>query len=431
MSRREGGLDWVHRPARLHATPEWYAGLRCHPAPPPRRAGRPAGGGAGRNRRGTTELRRPPRDDRRVRLAALRRGLRRPRGGLLQGRAAGHLALQQPVRCRLRAWSCSISGPATSVGLSWSTPGPPCSRHRHLSHQVGTSRPTTAACSGTPTTTATRPLAPIAPTRGRTGRVGGGPYGGGPCDEHNYTTGLLHYYYLTGDADARDAVLGLADWVINADDGRKNILGLLDPGPTGSASRTAEWGYHGPGRAPAIRSMPCSTAGSCRAIGPTWTRPRHSSAGRSIPEDDIAARGLLRTEARWSYTVYLSNLARYLAVKAEAGELDAMYAYARAGLIHYARLDAGARGSVLRPTRRARIPDGDLGGPGVPQSERLAAGRSPMPTSRSEAACWRGARNWPTAPGRIWSGSSPGMSPGQWPSSCVKGSSTRTTGPVP
>src|SRR5262249_1449394 len=27
----------------------------------------------------------------------------------------------------------------------------------------------------------------------------GQPAGGGPCAEHNYTTGLLHYYYLTGE----------------------------------------------------------------------------------------------------------------------------------------------------------------------------------------------------------------------------------------
>ena len=32
---------------------------------------------------------------------------------------------------------------------------------------------------------------------GRDGR----PYGGGPASEHNYATGLLHYYYLTGDPD--------------------------------------------------------------------------------------------------------------------------------------------------------------------------------------------------------------------------------------
>jgi len=73
-------------------------------------------------------------------------------------------------------------------------------------------------------------------------------YGGGPCNEHNYTTGLLHYYFLTGDPNARAAVLGLADWVVNMDDGRRNLLGLIDGGPTGRASCTRDLGYHGPGR---------------------------------------------------------------------------------------------------------------------------------------------------------------------------------------
>ena len=70
--------------------------------------------------------------------------------------------------------------------------------------------------------------------RGSLGRI----YGGGPCNEHNYTTGLLHYYYLTGDPEARDAVVGLADYVINMDDGSRNVLGLIDDGPTGLASST-------------------------------------------------------------------------------------------------------------------------------------------------------------------------------------------------
>src|SRR5690606_17587101 len=51
--------------------------------------------------------------------------------------------------------------------------------------------------------------------------------GGGPSSEHNYTSGLLGYYYLTGDRAARDAVIGLADWVITLDDGSKGLLGLL------------------------------------------------------------------------------------------------------------------------------------------------------------------------------------------------------------
>src|SRR5207247_1076621 len=61
-------------------------------------------------------------------------------------------------------------------------------------------------------------------------------YGGGPSSNHNYATGLLLYYHLTGDPTARDAVTELADWVIDQDDGAKTLFGLLDPAPTGLAS---------------------------------------------------------------------------------------------------------------------------------------------------------------------------------------------------
>ena len=107
---------------------------------------------------------------------------------------------------------------------------------------------TTAGSSGTPTTTGMLPPSThrcySRANRGSAGRR----YGGGPCNEHNYTTGLLHYYYLTGNPQARDTVLGLADWVIAMDDGRRTVLGLIDAGATGSASSTTEPGYHGPGR---------------------------------------------------------------------------------------------------------------------------------------------------------------------------------------
>src|SRR5262249_24444970 len=76
----------------------------------------------------------------------------------------------------------------------------------------------------------------------------GRPYGGGPCDEHNYTTGLLHFHYLTGDPAARDAVAGRAGWVLRMDAGTAAVFGLVDDGPTGLASCTAQADYHGPGR---------------------------------------------------------------------------------------------------------------------------------------------------------------------------------------
>jgi hypothetical protein len=55
------------------------------------------------------------------------------------------------------------------------------------------------------------------------------------------------------------------------------------------------------------------------------------------PHDDIAARELLDAERRWSYIVFMQALGRYLEHKAERGEIDGAYAYARASLLHYAR----------------------------------------------------------------------------------------------
>jgi hypothetical protein len=168
-------------------------------------------------------------------------------------------------------------------------------------------------------------------------RRGDRSYGGGPGSSHNFTTGLLHYYYQTGDPQARDAVLSLADWVVFMDDGRRNVLGLVDDGPTGHASTTADSDYHGPGRGPGL---------SVNALLDGWLlcgRREYLAKAEELirrcihPHEDVAARDLLDVEPRWSYTVFLSVLARYLRVKAEAGELDFGYAYAQASLVHYAR----------------------------------------------------------------------------------------------
>jgi YetA-like protein len=162
-------------------------------------------------------------------------------------------------------------------------------------------------------------------------------YGGGPSSSHNFTTGLLHYYYLTGDPLACAAVLDLTDWVVAMDDGTRHVLGLVDDGPTGLASCTGALEYHGPGR---------GAGNSINALLDAWllTGRRcylHQAevlVRRCVhPADDVAAHDLLNVEKRWSYTVFFVALARYLYLKAEAGELDRMYGYARASLLHYAR----------------------------------------------------------------------------------------------
>jgi YetA-like protein len=167
-------------------------------------------------------------------------------------------------------------------------------------------------------------------------RPAGQPYGGGPANEHNYTSGLLLYHYLTGNPEAAGAVVELADWVIHMDDGGKTWLGLVDDGPTGLASSTKEPGYHGPGR---------GAGNSINALLDAWTltgRRDYLAFAETLvrrcihPADDIAARDLLDVEARWSYTIFLAILAKYLDLKAAAGETDRMYAYAQASLTHYA-----------------------------------------------------------------------------------------------
>ncbi|PHR87931.1 MAG: hypothetical protein COA78_36860, partial [Blastopirellula sp.] len=72
--------------------------------------------------------------------------------------------------------------------------------------------------------------------------------GGGPGNEHNYASGLLLHYYLTGNTRFRDVVTQLADWVIAIDDGQQHPLGLALPSPTGASTSTRFEDFHGPGR---------------------------------------------------------------------------------------------------------------------------------------------------------------------------------------
>jgi hypothetical protein len=161
-------------------------------------------------------------------------------------------------------------------------------------------------------------------------------YGGGPSNEQNYTSGLLHYYYLTGDETAREAVLSLANWVIAMDDGSQRSLGIFDRRPTGLSSSTASREYHGPGR---------GAGNSINALLDAYVLTRDEryfvKAEQLIrrcvyPRDDIKSRNLDDPEHRWSYLVFLQVLGKYLECKIDKREIDYMYAYAQASLLHYA-----------------------------------------------------------------------------------------------
>jgi hypothetical protein len=227
----------------------------------------------------------------------------------------------------------------------------------------------------------------------------GQPYGGGPGNEHNYTTGLLHYYYHTGDPLAREAVLSLANWVVTRDDGTRTLLGLIDDGPTGLSSRTGGDGtFHGPGR---------GSGNSINALLDAWLLTGDESfldkaeelVCRCIhPADDLDAMDLGNPEHRWSYTVFLSVLARYLHLKLEAGRVDEKYSYARAALVHYGEWMAAHERPYFDQVERLEFPNETWAAQEMRKANvlRLAARHADEP-GRS-AMCKRGAE----LAGRAW-----------------------------
>jgi hypothetical protein len=180
-----------------------------------------------------------------------------------------------------------------------------------------------------------------------------GANGGGPASEHNYATGLCLYYFMTGDVAARDVAIGLARWVVAMDDGRKTIFKWLSRGDTGLASSTYEPSYNGPGRG-AGHSIAALLDGYRLSNDRALLDKAEVLIRRCVhPADDIAALRLLRIEERWSYTIFLHVLGRYLDEKVVRRETDQMFAYARQALLAYARWMAEHESPYLH--RRAEL----------------------------------------------------------------------------
>jgi hypothetical protein len=181
-------------------------------------------------------------------------------------------------------------------------------------------------------------------------------WGGGPSAEHNYTSGFALHYFLTGDERSRRAVLELADWVVAMDDGRRSRFRWLDRGATGLASATGSSHYHGPGRGAAHSILALLDA--ARLSGDLRYLSKAEELIRRCvhPDDDIASRHLDDVENRWSYTAFLQALGKYLDFKAERGELDEHYAYARESLLHYARWMAAHEYLYLDKPERLEYP---------------------------------------------------------------------------
>jgi len=146
----------------------------------------------------------------------------------------------------------------------------------------------------------------------------------------------MEYYFLTGDPTAKETVLGLGEWVINMDVRGGGLLGTLDRRPRGFCSMTVSWDYHGPGRGCGNSINALLDAHALSREDKYWTKAEELIRRSIHPKDDIEGRNLKDVEHRWSYTVFLQTLGKYLDLKTEYRQIDYMYAYARASLLHYA-----------------------------------------------------------------------------------------------
>jgi hypothetical protein len=163
-----------------------------------------------------------------------------------------------------------------------------------------------------------------------------GSSGGGPSAEHNYTSGLMQHYFLTGDHRSRDAVVQLADWVLNMDDGSKSPFRWIDRDDTGLASGTRDRDFHGPGRG-AGNSINALLDAHRLTGDSRYLEKAEALVCRCVhPDDEVDGLNLLDIENRWSYTVFLQVIGKYLEYRAERRLNDHAFQYARAVLLRYA-----------------------------------------------------------------------------------------------
>jgi hypothetical protein len=161
--------------------------------------------------------------------------------------------------------------------------------------------------------------------------------GGGPACQHDYTSGLMLHYFLTGNALSRETVLDMAQWALDRDDGSKTVFKWLARGCTGLSSTSGEPYFHGPSRGPGNSVQTLLNGFRLTGERRFLDKVEELIARCVHPADDVRALDLLNAEMRWSYTVFLEALGRYLYDQAERGDLGRMYAYARASLLTYAR----------------------------------------------------------------------------------------------
>jgi len=170
-----------------------------------------------------------------------------------------------------------------------------------------------------------------------------GQTGGGPAQEHCYSSGLLYHHYLTGSEKSRQAVLDLAQWMTALHEGqggfleqilalKKRELPALKKMIRGEQVSTHRYPFN---RGTGNYLNTLLDAWLIDENG-SWLNQAEIVIRKTIhPADTIEHRNLLDVENRWSYLVLLASLLRYLYLKRQIDCEDEHYEYAKESLLRY------------------------------------------------------------------------------------------------
>ena len=170
-----------------------------------------------------------------------------------------------------------------------------------------------------------------------------GEIGGGPGNQHCYTTGLSYYYFMTGDEVYKDAALQLVDWVSYSFEGSGTVIERVFKFKSTeipllkrliSGEKIQQYKY------PFNRGTGNYISSLIDAYHLTGKRDYLVTIENIIqqsmhPRDDIPLRNLEHIESSWSYLVYLQAVCKYLDVKIQRQEIDEACLYARDALLRY------------------------------------------------------------------------------------------------
>ncbi|MGO1788336.1 MAG: hypothetical protein ACTHZ7_14790, partial [Sphingobacterium sp.] len=171
-----------------------------------------------------------------------------------------------------------------------------------------------------------------------------GQTGGGPAEEHCYTTGLLYHYLLTSSTKSKTAVLKLAKWMVALHEGTGGFLEALlgiknrDIPKLKALMKGQNVAKH---RYPFTRGTGNYLTALIDAsiLEPTkdWlSQADNVIRGTIHPKDNIVERNLLDVENHWSYLILLSAITRFLSIKRANHQQDDSYQYAASSFMAYA-----------------------------------------------------------------------------------------------